>query len=277
MKRIVRLLLFNFLLLQSSVYPAVVIFDMGGVLVQKSTFWTCWYIGFSKLLGFYNPFSLEQTFFDFLDKLEARRPETSQAMHNGKLIPQLMCDWQLGLKTSQEIEKLLTDGFRKHTNFFSTRAQQHVIEAVAQLTFDPQQFAKVMIPLKDGIKLQKKCARKKDKFGKPLNRIFILSNWDAESFPLLYNNRQLYNMFKRCEGIMISGNAHLMKPDPTFFEILFKTYNIDPNNELTVFIDDEECNILAAHGLGYQQLHPILCRKNNFKVIKKELKRLGVL
>lgn len=262
-----------FLIISSTLFPANIILDMDGVLVKQSRFSACLSIGLSKFFGLYNPFALEQKLFDFLSLLEPRRSSTHEIINNNKVLPQIMCDWLAGLKTNEEIRAAVELGLEKHDSFFTTNSQKALIAAMCEFMFTPEKMARAMYPVRDALNLVKKCSKKVDKHGKK-NRIFILTNWDAESFVLLYRTKGLRHLFNRADGIVVSGSVQLIKPDPAIFDYLLTTFDINPKDELTVFVDDTLANLQPAKKLG---IHTIHCQNLNIKAVKKEFKNLGII
>ena len=84
-------------------------------------------------------------------------------------------------------------------------------------------------------------------------QLYILSNWDKQSFPLVQKKfPAIFEHFKP-ENIMISGTVGLVKPSPEIFEHFLKTYNLKA--EECLFIDDEAANIKGAQYCGIFTLH----------------------
>lgn len=81
-------------------------------------------------------------------------------------------------------------------------------------------------------------------------RLLALTNWSAEKFPVALEH---YDFLQWFEGILVSGEERLIKPDPAIFQLLATRYTLDPVR--TVFIDDSMPNIDAASQLGFQALH----------------------
>jgi len=78
--------------------------------------------------------------------------------------------------------------------------------------------------------------------------LYALTNWSAETWPLgLAEFPFLGELF---DGIVVSGDEGVAKPDPRLFAILNNRYGLDPAT--TVFIDDSPTNVAAATTLGYQ-------------------------
>ena len=80
--------------------------------------------------------------------------------------------------------------------------------------------------------------------------IYGLSNWSSETFPIAFEK---YDFFKLFDGIVISGEVKVVKPDPAIFEIVLKMIN-RPAIEC-LLIDDSEANIAAAEKLGFTVIH----------------------
>ncbi|HZZ76017.1 MAG TPA: HAD-IA family hydrolase, partial [Puia sp.] len=55
------------------------------------------------------------------------------------------------------------------------------------------------------------------------------------------------------DGIVISGEEKLIKPDKKIFEVMLNRYQLEAENAL--FIDDNINNILAAKVMGFETIH----------------------
>ena len=77
-----------------------------------------------------------------------------------------------------------------------------------------------------------------------------LTNWSAETFPYAFNN---YPFFADLEGIVVSGEEKMIKPEKGIFLTLFERYHLNP--EESVFIDDNARNLETAKSRG---MHTIL-------------------
>ena len=77
-------------------------------------------------------------------------------------------------------------------------------------------------------------------------RLVALSNWSAEMFPIA---RERFDFLAWFEGIVISGDVGVNKPDRRIFDHLAERFEIEP--EAALFIDDSPANIDAARGLGF--------------------------
>jgi 2-haloacid dehalogenase len=74
---------------------------------------------------------------------------------------------------------------------------------------------------------------------------YVLSNMEAETFPLRFERFPFFGLF---EGILISGQEGLAKPDDEIFELLIDRFGLNPST--TVFIDDNAGNLQPAAALG---------------------------
>jgi 2-haloacid dehalogenase len=98
-------------------------------------------------------------------------------------------------------------------------------------------------------------------------RLLALSNWSAETFPVA---RARYPFLGWFEGIVISGELGVAKPDARIFQTLIRRYDIEPSK--TVFVDDSVANVEAAQQLGFIGLH-----FDDADRLRTDLERLGVL
>ena len=76
--------------------------------------------------------------------------------------------------------------------------------------------------------------------------IYGLTNWSAETFPIA---RSKYPVLHRFDGIVVSGQEKLIKPDPRIFGILLERYGLNAGE--CIFIDDSPANIATAARLGF--------------------------
>jgi 2-haloacid dehalogenase len=81
-------------------------------------------------------------------------------------------------------------------------------------------------------------------------RLLALTNWSAETFPVA---RERFDFLQWFEGIVVSGEEKLIKPDAQIYECLFARYQVTP--ERAVFIDDSAQNVETARQLGMQGIH----------------------
>lgn len=81
-------------------------------------------------------------------------------------------------------------------------------------------------------------------------RLYALTNWSNETFPIAFAR---YEFLKLFEGILVSGDEKLIKPDPAIYALLFDRYDIDPAS--SVFIDDSLKNVEGSNAAGMKAIH----------------------
>jgi 2-haloacid dehalogenase len=97
-------------------------------------------------------------------------------------------------------------------------------------------------------------------------RTFALSNWSAETFPM---TRPRFPFLDEMEGVVLSGEVGVGKPDPAMFRELLSRFNLTAQE--TVFIDDWDRNIATASDLGFVAI-PFA----DAAQVRSELRRLGL-
>ena len=81
-------------------------------------------------------------------------------------------------------------------------------------------------------------------------KLYALSNWSAETWPIALNKYEFLNDF---DGLVISGLEGIRKPHPDFYQLLLNRYSVNPAGAL--FIDDNYRNVLAAREMGISAIH----------------------
>lgn len=72
-----------------------------------------------------------------------------------------------------------------------------------------------------------------------------LSNFSAETFPWC---RRRYPVFERFDGIVLSGEVGVSKPDPAIYRLVCERNGIEPSD--AVFLDDSPTNVAGARAVG---------------------------
>ncbi len=80
--------------------------------------------------------------------------------------------------------------------------------------------------------------------------VYGLSNWSAETLPIA---RKHYTFFNMLDGMVISGEEKMIKPDPAFFELCLQ--RMGRSAQECLFIDDSAANIIAANKMGFDTVH----------------------
>lgn len=76
-------------------------------------------------------------------------------------------------------------------------------------------------------------------------RLYALTNWSHETFPVARKRFPFLDCF---EGIVVSGEEKLVKPNPMIFHRLLTRFDITPSR--AVFIDDSPRNVAVATDVG---------------------------
>lgn len=76
-------------------------------------------------------------------------------------------------------------------------------------------------------------------------KVYGLSNWSHETFPMV---KDKYEAFSMMDGIVMSGEELIAKPDLRIYKILLERYGLKA--EECVFIDDRKENIEAGEQVG---------------------------
>ena len=89
-----------------------------------------------------------------------------------------------------------------------------------------------------------------DKLKKQNYDCYVLSNWSAETFIGMTDD---YPFLQSFDGLLISGEDKMMKPNAEIYELAITRFNLIPQE--TIFIDDKLENIEAAKKLNLKTIH----------------------
>ena len=76
-------------------------------------------------------------------------------------------------------------------------------------------------------------------------RLLGLSNWSMETFPLV---RHRYGVFDLLDGMLVSGEEHLLKPSAAIYRRMIEKFSLNP--EECIFIDDNPDNVAGSNAAG---------------------------
>lgn len=97
-------------------------------------------------------------------------------------------------------------------------------------------------------------------------RVLALTNWSDETFP---RARELYPFLNEFEGVVVSGEERLLKPQREIYARLCERYAVEPAR--AVFIDDSLKNVAAARAFGLHAVH-----FTNIDAVRQALRELGL-
>jgi 2-haloacid dehalogenase len=97
--------------------------------------------------------------------------------------------------------------------------------------------------------------------------VYALTNWSAETFGIA---RERYAFLDWFDGVVVSGEERMTKPDPAIFQVLLDRFGLDP--AATFYVDDSEANVEAARRLGFDAV-----RYTGPRQLRRNLAARGVL
>jgi 2-haloacid dehalogenase len=79
---------------------------------------------------------------------------------------------------------------------------------------------------------------------------YCITNFSAPKFILA---KERFPFLAGFDGIIVSGDERLLKPDPAIYHLLLDRYGLKAED--CVFIDDSRANVEAARGVGMHAIH----------------------
>jgi 2-haloacid dehalogenase len=95
--------------------------------------------------------------------------------------------------------------------------------------------------------------------------VFAITNWNQDKFR---EARKRFDFLNSFDGIVVSGDERLLKPDRQIFELFYARYGVKP--ETAVFIDDSLRNVEGARAAGMHALH-----FTSSETLARDLRELG--
>jgi HAD superfamily hydrolase (TIGR01509 family) len=248
------------------------VLDCGGVLFHTNKRASFLYLGIrnvaeyavrQQINPFYLDFYIKKSLFATLNAIAQEHNLDIAQLHQtydekGNQLPLLMCAWLQGTMTCAEIRNLIDTSIQAHPEWFTCHAEQRIITNLLSMIFTPEHFINSQKLSPAALAFIKRCKREGHK-------IYLLSNWDPESFALLKDKHpKLFNLF---DGIIISGNVKANKPHQPIYDALLHQYQLDPQQ--CWFIDDQEENVTAAQKLGINAVVHRTCFRTLVKNIKQ--------
>lgn len=154
-------------------------------------------------------------------------------------MPQIMVEWMTGRMSCSLIRAICKEKTSIYSSWFANQAERDLMHAMTAMMFTPEVLVLTQKFIPKSVDFVRQC--KKEGY-----KVYILSNWDPESFPLLVQKDPAF--FDLFDGIVVSGNCGYVKPDRQIYKYLLATYQLEPNN--CFFIDDVIQNVQAARASG---------------------------
>lgn len=224
-----------------------VIFDMNGVLVETSG--ATRILGLKKFITYaltHNPLkmkkNLKDKLFELLNSVQEREPNQVQARDDqGNILPQIMCNWMKGTQTPEQLRNVVDAELANRPKNLETS----ILRDIAHMMFTPEKFAQTQHVVPEAAAFVKHLKEQGYK-------TYVLSNFCSHSFEIIKDeNPEFFALF---DGIVISGDVGLIKPDPTIYNYLRSVHDIDTRK--ACFIDDQKVNTDAAQDAG---IHSLVC------------------
>lgn len=95
--------------------------------------------------------------------------------------------------------------------------------------------------------------------------VFAITNWNQDKFR---EARKRFDFLNSFDGIVVSGDERLLKPDRQIFELFYARFGVKP--ETAVFIDDSLRNVEGARAAGMHALH-----FTSAETLARDLRELG--
>jgi len=231
-----------------TIEPAVLMWDLGDTLFNQSIFKISSFIGIKDSMQFSIKYGSATICADLVRDNVWQILETYEH-HNEKPLKDA---WFEGTISNQELLTIahrLCDNYKK----FKCSLHEKILRNTYTMMFTPDKMARIQFPRTDAVRILEECKRAKDTSGKP-HQFYVLSNWDPESFKLIYEDTDNQPVFKHFEkdNIIVSGYEHDSKPKKSFFLTVAQKAHVKP--EQCILIDDLEENCQAARALGMRAI-----------------------
>jgi len=227
--------------------PKNIVFDLVGVLFLFNTRKIVRKLGIGNL---FRHFIVHRTtpiksFFQMLDLLGQKEGASANTIvYKQYRFPSSIADAMVGkataTQTGNHIKKMID--WLDHQNYFSSTVHKKMMKKIADLMYDPASIMQYAQPNRSLCQMIEKVRAKTS------GKICLLTNIDAQTLAILQKN---YNsIFSLFDGIVASCAVGLRKPNPEIYQHLLQKHGLD--SEESIFIDDQEENILAAKKVGIE-------------------------
>ncbi len=244
-----------------------IVFDLGGVFIDRSYKRICSHVGYKKMANLaLRGKNVKKLLYDLLNRItlpgELYEEDYLASDHQGKPCPKALLHWMKGNASGRQIIEAVKRYYDEEADCGLT--EETAMKRMVEFIFDPDLFAKTTTVYQKALDFLQECIDEG-------HNIYILSNLDSGSYEAL--RAMLPGFFELFDGVVISAHVGLMKPNPAIYTYLLETYNLKPED--TVFIDDQQENLTAAERMG---IFPIHCSKTgwwkrspNFKKVRSSL------
>ena len=257
----------------------LILWDLGDTLVSVSILGMVSEIGIADCLVYHlfhtkEKDQLQNLLFDVLEEYGGRQHGSKDQLcyHTAhRPLPRIMCEWLAGNVTDSEklvrkihkkIDSLYSNGY------FQNEREYRIVKNAIAAMFNPQVLVRNTYVIKQALELVKEIARS------TTHVQTIISNWDGISYSDLRESEtgKTLSCYFDLNSIAISGSLNALKPRQTIFDICLEKYGLEASE--CILIDDQKENCDAAQRYGFLTIQ---VKNHDFKAVRKELVRLGVL
>ena len=245
--------------------PKAIIFDLSEVLFKENKSAFIEKIGFVNLAicTIKNGKSPGQVCLDMLEKMsrEKQYKPTVPAKFKGRIMPRCIVEWQQGYKTCNQVRNEIIHYIAQldEQQYFSSDQEKEITQKIIKLIFDPKELSNLTKPIIPMIRLAQQL---KDSGYK----LYVLSNIPEEVFTAVnQTHKEILDLF---DGILISGQIKMVKPEKKIFTYFLKKYKLQADE--CILIDREE-NITIAREAGITGIV-----YNRASIVARKLRELGV-
>ena len=253
-----------------------IFFDLGYVLFSTSKLAAVRSVGITTYLRYYwqrsTAESPKEAYFKYLDLLKPRVEGVPESQSGSVVLPQYILDWLAGSYSSnQALLDELVAKIEANPDCFYSDVERRMVTKTAQFMFDPAQLAAAQRIIPAGLTLVEDCYAQLDEDGERAHQLYVISNWDPESFKILYQDPELQDLWAMFDGLVISGQEQCIKPGKQIFDRAKEVAKVQEGDTL-IFIDDQPENITAATKYGFDA---ILC--DSHESVRTELEERGII
>ena len=226
-----------------------IIVDLTNVLIKENQ------IGFAKKIGYgvlasYAITHWKSPGYRCLDMLAAMSKHESQKPHititlNNRIIPRCLVELQEGKKTCAQAKTEITEGINllDSQKFFSSCKEKELMADIMNLVLDPKTVSTMIEPVKPTVQLVQKLKAAG-------HQVLLVGNTPGELYAIAES--MFPDIIQLFDGIVISSQAKLVKPDVAIYNHAITTHNLNPAN--CIVIEDLESSATAARTLGMQAI-----------------------
>lgn len=253
-------------------HKKVIIFDLGGVLLETNMRKAINFLGISdlsayKLFDWKNPSALKFLFYTILHQYHLEK-NSSICDPYGDPLPLLLCDIMKGNLSESDCHALALELLHKNRDLFCSKREHRLCKKTTEMLLDPKIFIQFQELYTEGFLLLQEC----------INRgyiIIILSNYGKEGFELVFQKfPQLFENI-RPDHIIVSAHVGCAKPEQEIYQLVLqkiRELGINPHYMNCFLIDDQKENVEGAQAVGITGIHHKSPQRT-----RMQLKHYGVL